>query len=144
MELKSINTRQAAEKGLTFNVLQPYSNEETDFKISVVGAGSKVHRKALQQYNLEKDELEKQAKKDKLDGIELEDAQTLLLAKFIAACTTGWSGLTDDGKEVEFSIETAVNVYTCSPEVMAQVVQQIGELQKMLGEQKVSSVSSAK
>lgn len=144
MELNRINTKAAAEKGITFTVLQPYSNEETDFKISVVGAGSKVHRKALQQYHLEKEELEKQAKKDKMDALELEDAQTLLLAKFIAACTTGWKGLTDDGKEVEFSFETAVNVYTCSPEVMAQTVAQIGELQKMLGEQKASSVSSAK
>lgn len=144
MELKHINTRAAAETGLTFAVKQPYSNEETDFKISVVGAGSKVHRKALQQYLLEKDELEKQSKKDKLEQIDLEDAHSLLLAKFMAACTIGWEGLTSDGVEVEFSQEQATDVYVSSPEVMAQVVEKVSDLQKMLGEPKASSVSSAK
>lgn len=144
MELSKLNTKSAAEKGLTFSVVQPYTSEETDFKISVVGAGSKIHRKALHEYLLLKDELEKRAKKDKLDPIDVEDEHSILLAKFMATCTTGWSGLSDEGKPVEFSYEAAVGMYTCSPEVMAQVVSAVSDLQKMLGEQKASSESSAK
>ena len=149
MELKKLKTNASIEKGHTFAIKEFVADEngvyqDTDFKISVVGAGSKVHRKALQEYHLAKDEIDKKAKKEKIPADELESVMNLLLAQFMAACTTGWSGLTDEGVEVEFTQDTAVGVYADSIHILLQVVDEVNNLQKILGELKASSESSAK
>lgn len=155
MEMKFLDTRTAIEKGVTFNVKEPHSAtnpeewKETDFKISVFGAGSKAHKKALFLYQealkelQDKKEKAEKAKKP-IDPEQLDDEASLLMAKFAAGCTSNWTGLTNDGNEVEFSFDNAVALYSCSPEVMAQAVAHVSELEKMMGELKASYETTAK
>lgn len=143
MDIKFLDTKSAAERGLTFTVKQPESGEETDVKISVVGAGSRVHKEALREYQRAADVVKKEYE-GKEDSIEAEDAYNLVLARFVAKCTKGWSGLTSEGEQLPFSEEAAINLYLCSPDTLSQVIAQIGNLQEMLGKPKASLKSSAK
>lgn len=137
MDIKRFDTIAAVEKGLTFNVVDVYSdaeNKETDFKISIVGAGSRIHKKALAQYQTAMASLKKK-KVDKEGNLteEGEDEAIFLLSKFAADCITGWEGLTSGEDEVVYTPEQAHAFMMCAPEVMNQVVQQLQNIKGMLG-----------
>lgn len=133
MDLKFINTVEAAERGVTFNVQQPYTEVETDFKISVTGVGSKQHRKALAAYQTALAALTKKIG-EREPTPEEEDKQVQLLVAFAAECTKGWENLSSDGVAIEFSTEKAKQIYALAPEVLSQVVSQIGNMRQALGE----------
>lgn len=155
MEIKFLDTRSAIEKGTSFFVKEPHSAptpeewKDTDIKISVFGAGSKAHKVALRDYQEALKELQERKEKAEkakkpIDTLEIDEEASIIMAKFVAGCTSGWSGLTQDGEELKFSQENAVALYTCSPEVMAQVIGQVSEMERIMGEYKASFENTAK
>lgn len=137
MDLKFLDAIGAAEKGLTFNILDGYDNE-TDITISVVGVGSRTYKEAKRKMDA------KQKNAAKVRKVLSEEESEQMYAELAAACTTGWTNIQQDGKDVPFSYEAAVEVYTKYPFVSTQVVRQIGNLEDMMGNLNSNSKGSAK
>lgn len=137
MDLKFLDAIGAAEKGLTFNILDG-SNDPTDITISVVGVGSRTYKEAKKKLD------SKRKMADKARKVLTEEENEQMYAELAAACTTGWTNIQQDGKDVPFSYEVAVEVYTKYPFVSTQVVQQIGNLEEMMGNLNSNSKGSAK
>lgn len=98
MDLKNFDISNG-EAGIELTILD-LDNKPTDIKIKLLCLHCKKGRAAL--INL--------VKNDK--------AST---AHILAALTTGWSGLTEDGKELKFSPATAEKLYEDYPIIAAQV-----------------------
>lgn len=137
MDLKFLDAIGAAEKGLTFNILDGYDNE-TDITISVVGVGSRAYKEAKRKMDA------KTKNAAKVRKVLSEEETEQMYAELAAACTTGWNNIEQDGKAVPFSYEAAVEVYTKYPFVSTQVVRAIGNLEDMMGNLNSNSKGSAK
>lgn len=137
MDIKLLDAVGAAEKGLTF-FLEDADGVETDIQISVVGVGSRAYKAAKQIIDAKESNAYKRGKP--LSEEEKEDMWGTLAAK----CTTGWSNLQADGKDIPFSVEKATEIYKAYPFIGNQVAKQIANLQVMMGNLNASSKSSAK
>lgn len=125
MELRKLDVLAAAEKGVTFNVVDAYG-VETDLAISVVGAGSRV-------FKLEKaknDQVIAQATQRRKPLSDDEESE--LWCSLLSKCTTGWENLELDGKALPFSQENAMRVYTDFPFIRSQVLEKIYDIKGLL------------
>ena len=139
-DLKNLDTLGAAERGMTIELKHPFNGEalfsevEVDGKkkksywtVSVVGVGSRLYNQA--QKKLEQARKDSWANKHKqLD----EEKEEELIRNISVACTTGWAGITEDGKLVEFSRENAVRIYRDYPWLANQVNEAMYNIQEML------------
>lgn len=92
--------------------------------IELYGADSDVFRKTIRA--LGNKALSKNQKKRTIE--ELEESTVKLLARV----TVGWSGLKEDGEELEFSIANAERLYTDYPWIKEQVDEFVQERSNFL------------
>lgn len=109
MDLKNFDISNG-EAGIELTILD-LNNNPTDIKIKLLCLHGKKGRAAL--INL--------VKNDK--------AST---AHILAALTTGWRGLVEDGKELKFSLEAAEKLYGDYPIIAAQVEKFIEDARNFL------------
>lgn len=110
MEISSLLTQDAHEAGAELNVLKA-DGDATDVFITLLGVDSRQWRRAFSAVSKEW-----AGKKDIS-----EDDHLLAEAKTLAAVTTGWRGLVENGKEYKFSQEACTKLYLKSPGVARQV-----------------------
>ena len=103
-DLATLDTSKVAEEGAELLVAHPTTGEDLGIKIKLIGTDSKTFRdisKIRATMALKKKTREIDLDQDEQDFIEL-----------LARCTKGWSGMTENGKDIPFSHENAVELYT--------------------------------
>lgn len=85
-------------------ILHPTTNEPTDIVINMFGQDSAAYKNAIK----ERARIQMAEKKKPVD---LDEAERKGIA-LVAAATAGWSGITENGKTIEFSQAAAVYIYT--------------------------------
>ena len=124
-DIRKLDTKAASEKGLTFDVM--WDGQPIGVAISVVGAESATFKK-------HKAVVDGKIENAKKRGKELSsEDKDKLYSQLAAHCTTGWTGMELDGKELEFSNENAFAVYTEFPVIGTQAIAQIYNLVEMVG-----------
>lgn len=122
---KNFDTIGAAEKGFTY-IVKDFDEVETDCTIDVVGVGSRIFKQAKQKIdNQESIYLRKGKKMD-------EDTSNELWVELLAKCTKGWKNVEEDGKQMEFSFDNAVYMYSSYPFLRNQVLAAIHDVKAML------------
>ena len=103
-DLATLDTAKVAEEGAELLVSHPTTGEDLGIKITLIGTDSKTFRdisKIRATMALKKKSREIDLDQNEQDSIEL-----------LARCTKGWSGITENGKDIPFSHENAVELYT--------------------------------
>ena len=114
MDLSKLDSVSACERGMDV-VIKDELDQETDIVITVVGVDSAIYRKEHQRLQAKTDIAKKRGKA--IEGVELEALYVELSTK----CTTGWKNLQLDGKDVDFSVEKALEIYNAYPIIKTQV-----------------------
>ena len=126
VDLAAIDTVKGSNEGFDVQIYHPGTNEDLEISISVLGKDSNAFQKVSRAQN--KKRMTKMQKggfrnvatvpieEIEQDGIDL-----------LAACTTGWTGIMIDGKEIAFSKDNAVMIYERFPWVKEQVDTAIGD-----------------
>lgn len=137
MDLKELDTLGAAEKGLTFEVVHPFTKEVLTYKdkdgkdipckISVLGVGSRAYKQAEKKLELARKNSWARKHKD-LD----EDEERDLIMNIAVSCTTGWEGIEEDGKKIPFTKEEVARVFESYPWLSNQVTDQMSNIAEML------------
>lgn len=126
MEFNKLATAKHHDNGAECNILDPVSDEPTDFFIKICGADSKVWRKQKKIQTRKLLSVRSQSTDEDFDyeeaGIDFEamDIEALVIA------TIGWRGLVDNGKEVKFSKEIAHELFDNSPSIVRQLIEFLG------------------
>ena len=103
-DLAKLDTAKVAEEGAELHVAHPTTGEDLGITITLIGTDSKTFRdisKSRATASLKKKTREIDLDQNESDAVEL-----------LAKCTKGWSGITENGKEVVFSFDNAVQLYT--------------------------------
>ena len=103
-DLAKLDTAKVAEEGAELRVAHPTTGEDLGIKIVLIGTDSKTFRdisKIRATMALKKKTREIDLDQNEQDSIEL-----------LARCTKGWSGITENGKDIPFNHENAVELYT--------------------------------
>jgi len=126
VDLAAIDTVKGSNEGFNVRIYHPGTNEDLDISIIVLGKDSDTFQKISRAQN--KKRVAKMQKggfrnttpvpieEIEQDGIDL-----------LAACTTGWTGVIIEGKEIPFSTDNAVMVYERFPWIKEQVDTAIGD-----------------
>lgn len=122
---KNLDTISAAEKGFTYTV-KDIDGVDTDCLIDVLGVGSRVHKQA--QAKIDKQMAVFAGRNKTMD----DDQSNELYIELLAKCTKGWINVEEDGKQVEFSYDNAVDMYTKYPVLRNQVLAAIHDVKAML------------
>lgn len=125
MEFNQLATVGRHENGAECNILNPITNEPTDFYVKVCGADSKVWRAAKKKQT----NAIITARSNLKDGQTYEDIDIDFDALDIQAlvdATLDWRGLANKGKEVKFTAEAAKDLYEQAPDVVKQLLYFIG------------------
>lgn len=125
MDFKKLDTISAAEKGFDY-VVKDLDDEDTDCVISVLGVGSRVHKQA--QAKIDKQMAIFAGRNKTMD----EEQSNELYIEMLAKCTKGWINVEEDGKQVEFSYDNAVDMYTKYPVLRNQILAAIHDVKSML------------
>ena len=103
-DLAKLDTAKVAEEGAELRVAHPTTGEDLGITITLIGTDSKTFRdisKSRAAASLKKKTREIDLDQNESDAVEL-----------LAKCTKGWSGITENGKEVVFNYDNAVQLYT--------------------------------
>ena len=103
-DLAKLDTAKVAEEGAELHVAHPTTGEDLGITITLIGTDSKTFRdisKSRATASLKKKTREIDLDQNESDAVEL-----------LAKCTKGWAGITENGKEVAFSHDNAVQLYT--------------------------------
>ena len=103
-DLAKLDTAKVAEEGAELRVAHPTTGEDLGITITLIGTDSKTFRdisKSRATASLKKKTREIDLDQNESDAVEL-----------LAKCTKGWTGITENGKEVAFSFDNAVQLYT--------------------------------
>ena len=103
-DLAKLDTAKVAEEGAELRVAHPTTGEDLGITITLIGTDSKTFRdisKSRATASLKKKTREIDLDQNESDAVEL-----------LAKCTKGWTGITENGKEVSFSYDNAVQLYT--------------------------------
>ena len=103
-DLAKLDTAKVAEEGAELRVAHPTTGEDLGITITLIGTDSKTFRDISKSRATAS--LKKKTREIDLDQNESEAVD--LLAK----CTKGWTGISENGKEVVFSFDNAVQLYT--------------------------------
>ena len=103
-DLAKLDTAKVAEEGAELRVAHPTTGEDLGITITLIGTDSKTFRDISKSRATAS--LKKKTREIDLDQNESEAVE--LLAK----CTKGWTGITENGKEIVFSHDNAVQLYT--------------------------------
>ena len=103
-DLAKLDTAKVAEEGAELRVAHPTTGEDLGITITLIGTDSKTFRdisKSRATASLKKKTREIDLDQNESDAVDL-----------LAKCTKGWSGITENGKQVAFSYDNAVQLYT--------------------------------
>ena len=103
-DLATLDTSKVAEEGAELLVAHPTTGEDLGIKITLIGTDSKTFRdisKSRATASLKKKTREIDLDQNESDAVEL-----------LAKCTKGWTGITENGKDIPFGHENAVELYT--------------------------------
>ena len=103
-DLAKLDTAKVAEEGAELRVAHPTTGEDLGITITLIGTDSKTFRdisKSRATASLKKKTREIDLDQNESDAVDL-----------LAKCTKGWAGITENGKEVVFSYDNAVQLYT--------------------------------
>ena len=103
-DLAKLDTAKVAEEGAELRVAHPTTGEDLGITITLIGTDSKTFRdisKSRATASLKKKTREIDLDQNESDAVEL-----------LAKCTKGWTGITENGKQVAFSYDNAVQLYT--------------------------------
>ena len=103
-DLAKLDTAKVAEEGAELRVAHPTTGEDLGITITLIGTDSKTFRdisKIRATMALKKKTREIDLDQNESDAVEL-----------LAKCTKGWSGITENGKDIPFSYDNAVQLYT--------------------------------
>lgn len=103
-DLAKLDTAKVAEEGAELRVAHPTTGEDLGITITLIGTDSKTFRdisKSRATASLKKKTREIDLDQNESDAVEL-----------LAKCTKGWTGITENGKEIVFSHDNAVQLYT--------------------------------
>lgn len=120
MDLSSLDTRKAAGDGAKYQLRHPVedtpitTDDGKPVTITVIGTDSEAFRRAAQ---AQANSRLKHGQRSRVTAETVESDATDLLV----ACTTGWSGIVVDGKELDFSAENARALYDRFPWIREQV-----------------------
>ena len=121
------DTKTKANAGVEVELTSPRTFEGTGVFITVHGTDSDQFRKASAEMARRTLELS-QAGGGKVDQEQRDELQ----ANLLAACTSGWRGLEDDGKEIPFAKAKAAQIYLSHPVIREQVDSAIANRQAFL------------
>jgi hypothetical protein len=108
MDISSLNTRQASEEGRDMVIIGP-DGQATDATLKLVGQDSREYSRVLFELRRKSADIE--------FSVEKFEAETIAL---VEACTIGWSGLTDGGKDLKFSKDAIRKLYESAPYIVIQ------------------------
>lgn len=118
MDLKQLDTRAGAERGFDVHLKSPATGADLGIIITVRGADSAAYQdKASQQAQAR---LERNLRRGKL-GASSPDEMRQEALELLAAMTTGWHGLEEDGAAVPFSEAAALRIYDHYPWLREQI-----------------------
>jgi len=126
MEFNKLATAKHHDNGAECNILDPVSDEPTDFFIKICGADSKVWRKEKKMQTRKLLSVRSQSTDEDFDyevaGIDFEAMDIVALIN----ATIDWRGLVNNGKEVKYSKEMAHELYDNSPSIVRQLIEFLG------------------
>lgn len=132
VDLSTLDTVAGANNGFDVVIYHPGTLANLGITISVLGKDSDEFQKVSRKHQKKRlDRLSKggfrgmaglSAEESERDGLEL-----------LAACTMGWTGVVLDGKDVPFSTENAIDIYTRFPWIREQVDIAMGDRSNFLG-----------
>jgi dienelactone hydrolase len=119
-DLTQIDSVSMAEEGAPLEIVHPLTRQKMGITIVLRGADSTTYRE--KQLVALRKRMEDQQRK----GASTEPQQILKKAEgaaveILAACTVGWTGVEERGKEIAFSEAAAKDVYTRYPVIREQV-----------------------
>lgn len=138
IDLADLDTVAACDQGADIQILHPVTRAPTGAVITVLGSDSAVFKnKVREDANRRRRILAAQnsrGKKEEVRTIEEDEKDNIAL---LAACTFGWThdgkpSLLLGGKDVAFSKEAAIEVYTKYPFIFEQVREAITELENFM------------
>lgn len=120
-DLSSIDTVKDANAGAEIQLYHPTQGTDLGIFIRVVGKDSDLFKKVQREQNQKRvAKLQRTSFRGQID----QDAEAVQL---LAGCTQGWSGMILSSKEVPFSQENAIAIYTKYPWIREQVDIAIGD-----------------
>lgn len=129
MDISKLDIVGASKEGVDVDILNPINKEPIGLKIRVVGAMSLECKDDMAILFAELEEFTEANKApDNANKKEQAKAQLLInkfddeiTAKFLAKYTKGWTGMVENGKEIEFSQSEAERIYLQYPIIKGQV-----------------------
>jgi len=125
MDLSKYNLEVFAEQGTDMELMDPISGDVLKQEngepvtIHVLGMDSKAFKQKNREQQRKRTEKMLKSRANKVDySVSDEDR-----AEMLAAITTGWAGLEEDGKEIEFSEDAAYDLYLKHSWIAEQVDQ---------------------
>jgi len=132
-DLTSLNTTKACNAGADVEIRHPVTNAPLGIKIRVLGRDSdtfKEYTRDTLNTRLRREAMaQKRGKDADLRTVEVIEQENMDL---LVACTTGWSGVVLDGKELPFEESNVRKVYKEYPWIYDQVNEAIGSLENFL------------
>jgi hypothetical protein len=133
MDLSKLNTTAACDMGATIELRHPVTNVPLGATITILGKDSTVFKQASREATNARIRREamaarrgKEAEVRTVEDIERENIDLL------ARCTTGWTGIVDNGVEIPFTFEAAKKLYRDYSWVYDQVNEGVGDLENFI------------
>ncbi len=104
MDLSNFDLKANADRGFDVEVKNPIDGTDTDIIVSVVGSDSARYRNA---------NIAAMVEVPLDEGMPIQEKAAVVTKRFslvLAACVTGWDGIEIDGKEIEYSPTSALEV----------------------------------
>jgi hypothetical protein len=112
MDIKKFDSITQAEKGIEL-ILEEAHGEDKGAALILYGADSSAYKEVEREQNRKNAEKRGRLTSDELNAQALEK---------IVACTKGWRGLTEGGKDLAFSPAAAAKLYKDYPELSDRAV----------------------
>ena len=129
MDLSKYNLDQYAEIGADMELENPetsevfYQSNGEPVTIKLLGKDSKIWRNKNREYQKKRINSAIRRRKGD-DDLVMSDEE---VCDILACCTIGWSGIEEDGKELEFSYDNALQMYLDHNWIREQVDMFIGD-----------------
>ena len=114
MDLKDLDVVAAANRGADVELVHPITREPLGSTITILGRDSDEYRAAVAEQARKRAQ---SRNKGAISFTEVDDGALDILA----ACTTGWSGIVENGEPVQFSPAEARRIYKKYPWIREQV-----------------------
>ena len=126
VDLAAIDTVKGSNEGFDVRIYHPGTNEDLDITISVLGKDSDLFQKVSRNQNKKRMAKMQKGGFRNNTSIPIEQVESDGI-DLLAACTTGWTGVVIDKKEIEFSKDNAIMVYERFPWIKEQIDTAIGD-----------------